>query len=507
MNGTNDAGEGRVLVVDDTESKRYVLATWLRRAGYDVVEAKSGKEALEVAASQPIAIVVLDVNLPDMSGYAVCERIKAEPRTASVPVLHVSAVAIGSTDRSQGLRRGADSYLAEPIEREELVATVEALLRGAAAQRTALRLARQLRALHDATLAVNQANGADDLLTTIVDEARGLFESRVTLAVVVEDRAILAVSAPGAGTAVRPSTVEDVDAMRRHAGAGAQTLVAELEDSGVRGMLVVEQTPVPAEEARLILTQFARASSTAIAKMRTYAVERRIALMLQRSLLPESVPRIRGLDVAVRYEASAVEAEVGGDFYELFSIGDDAFAFAVGDVAGHSLEAAAVMAQLRTGIRSYMLEGHGPAASLERLNRLLLRFHPGTTATVCCGIWELSSGRVELANAGHLPPLLVHGAGAEYLPLGGTLLGIEAPAAAAHVFTVAPGDVLLLFTDGLVERRYELIDDGLERLARVAQRGSGDVDALCDRVLREAGPKSIADDIALVAIRRNVQDR
>lgn len=510
----------RILVVDDTESNRYVLATWLRRAGYDVVEATTGEEALTVVATQPLDLIVLDVNLPDTTGYAVCERIKADPHTAAVPVLHVSASAVQSADRSYGLRRGADGYLVEPVEREELVATVQALLRGAAAHRTANRLAWRLRQLNDATLAVNEAVSIEQLVAVIAKEASSLFAAGALVALAVDERGISATASPDAPAAVMPCAPDAVDSVRR-SGAGvtriAGTAVRGLADVPAdasylfvafddprefRGMLLVEAQPAMADETEVVFTQYARAAATALKNMRTYNIERRIALTLQRSLLPDAVPRIPELDVAVRYEASADHTEVGGDFYEIFSLGDDKVALAIGDVVGHSLEAATVMAQLRTGIRSYLLEGHGPAATLERLNRLLCRFHPDATATACCAVYDRRTGRCEVANAGHPPPLVVNEHGVRFLPIGGPLLGVDAAGVPAHAFTLAAGDLLLLFTDGLVERRNETIDAGLERLARVAARMTSNLDELCDRLLREAGPASMDDDIALVAIRR-----
>ncbi len=513
------ASTGRVLVVDDTESNRYVLATWLRRAGHDVVEAATGTEGLRIAAAQPVDLVLLDVNLPDMTGYEVCERLKAAPRTAMVPVLHVSATAVQPADRSEGLRRGADGYLVEPVEREELVATVGALLRGAAAHRTAVRLAQRLRRLNDATLAVNEATAVEGLVVTIAREAALLYESAATVLLVTDGRAVRAHAVARGQPALEPCGAQAVDAVLAAVGEAAWVPAATLDGllpapgsgwylaaslgagSEQRGVLLVDQLRSEADENEVVLTQYARAARTALKNLRSYDIERRIAFALQRNLLPDAAPSISGIDVAVRYEASAAHAEVGGDFYEIFALGDGRVALAVGDVVGHSLEAAMVMAQLRTAIRSYLLDGHGPAAALERLNRLLRRFHPEATATACCAIYDQRSGRCELANAGHLPPLVANGAGVRFLPLGGPLLGIDAPMEAAHAFSLGASDVLLLFTDGLVERRGESLDVGLSRLAEAVRAGTGDLDELCDRVLRDVGPPSILDDIALVAIR------
>lgn len=126
--GPIDKGAMRILAVDDNDALRYSLVRSLRDAGYQVVEATTGEEALARAAELP-DLITLDVNLPDMHGFDVCKRIKSNPATAHIPVLHLSSTYIEPDARVQGLASGADAYLAEPIDRAELVATVGALLR------------------------------------------------------------------------------------------------------------------------------------------------------------------------------------------------------------------------------------------------------------------------------------------------------------------------------------------------------------------------------------------
>lgn len=112
-----------ILVVDDTAASRYISGSWLRRSGHRVIEAATGTEALAALAATEVDLVLLDVGLPDMSGFDVCERIKSDPALAR-PVIHLSATAIRGADRAQGLTRGADAYLTEPVEPDELLATV-----------------------------------------------------------------------------------------------------------------------------------------------------------------------------------------------------------------------------------------------------------------------------------------------------------------------------------------------------------------------------------------------
>jgi PAS domain S-box-containing protein len=118
----------RILNVDDEDAGRYVITKILTQAGYDVIEAATGRDAVRLAGERP-DLILLDVNLPDISGFEVCNRIKADPRTASIPVVHISATYVRSADRVVGLEGGADGYLVQPIDPQELVATVRAFLR------------------------------------------------------------------------------------------------------------------------------------------------------------------------------------------------------------------------------------------------------------------------------------------------------------------------------------------------------------------------------------------
>ena len=133
---------GNLLLVDDDEAKRYVLATWLRRAGHAVTEVGTGRK--RSAGSAAAELVLLDVNLPDMSGFEVCRLIKSDPQTAAIPVIQVSATAVAVADRAHGLTQGADAYLVEPTEPAELLATVTAALRYFRARQRAERTAAML---------------------------------------------------------------------------------------------------------------------------------------------------------------------------------------------------------------------------------------------------------------------------------------------------------------------------------------------------------------------------
>jgi serine phosphatase RsbU (regulator of sigma subunit) len=240
--------------------------------------------------------------------------------------------------------------------------------------------------------------------------------------------------------------------------------------------------------------------------MRAYEEEHHLALTLQRNLLPRRLPRIPGYDLAVRYVPASQEAEIGGDFYEL-SMLDGRLLVAVGDVAGHSLHAATVMAEIRHAARAFAVEGHSPAAILEQLNSLLLKLIPDEIATMCLLLIEPATGLVTMANAGHMPPILSHRGKATVLEHRSPLLGFRSPRGTDITFTLEFNATLLLYTDGLIEQRGKPLDDGLNRLTVSCGQIDDSLDQFCDRLLTEVGPAEPADDIAVVALRRRLVAR
>ena len=147
--------QAHILLVDDDEAKRYLMGTWLRRAGHTVIEVGTGREALDHVSS--VELILLDVNLPDMSGYEVCKLIKGDPATAATPVVQISSTAVQVSDRALGLTQGADAYLTDPNEPEELLAVVMAALRYSRARQRAERTALLLAALTGVALDIGGA--------------------------------------------------------------------------------------------------------------------------------------------------------------------------------------------------------------------------------------------------------------------------------------------------------------------------------------------------------------
>jgi CheY-like chemotaxis protein len=235
-------GLSRVLIVDDVEAHRYVMGTWLRRAGYDVLEATTGEEALR-KIDPGLDVIVLDVHLPDMSGFDVCAAVKADPATAGIPVMHVSATAIDAHSRAQGLDTGADAYLVEPLDPEELVATVRALARARVERRAGQRLTQQLSRLAAATVPVNAADSIGRLLEAVATGAAEVFGEPTLVAVELADgRAIRTLCpAPGAPALQEPPGAPLIVTW----GDGVTTLSAAQEPPSWRGLLDRAQVCVP----------------------------------------------------------------------------------------------------------------------------------------------------------------------------------------------------------------------------------------------------------------------
>ncbi len=253
-----------------------------------------------------------------------------------------------------------------------------------------------------------------------------------------------------------------------------------------------------------IALELAQQVALVAARAERYDVEYRASHALQAGLLPPPPPPVPGLLVGVKYVPGSRWADVGGDFYDVLPLPDGSVAFAVGDVVGHDLAAAATMGQLRSVYRALVAEGASPAAVVDRVQASWPVLGLERMATAVFGRLWPSTGEVRLASAGHPAPLLVRAGSAELLPVRPTsLLGASIGPAAEWSGTVPPGATILLYTDGLVEKRDESLSAGLERLrVTAAAVGSSDPGTLCDVLLRELAGGHRGDDVALLAIGR-----
>jgi anti-sigma regulatory factor (Ser/Thr protein kinase)/putative methionine-R-sulfoxide reductase with GAF domain len=233
--------------------------------------------------------------------------------------------------------------------------------------------------------------------------------------------------------------------------------------------------------------------------------ERSLADALQGSLLPR-LPQLPAVTLAGRY-LPAASAQLGGDWYDAFQLPDGRLGMAIGDVVGRGFHAAAVMGQLRSGLRAYALDGVAPSDVLERLSRLLRQLDPGVTATVLYLVLDPYSGSLVVSTAGHPPPLVMGDHGDPiFLELNGSapLGATRYPVYEESEHHVGPGSALVLYTDGLVERPGESLDAGLERLTALVRDGGEDVERLGDRLVGELLPEGRSEDDAALFIARSL---
>jgi len=512
-------GPARILVVDDLEASRYITASWLRRTGHDVTEAVTGREALVVLGEREFDLVMLDVHLPDMSGFEVCEIIKADPATAAIPVIHVSATYVEPEDKTVGLTRGADAYLTEPVDPGELLATVEAALRYYRARMLAEDLADRLTRLTRATLAINSAATFDALLSAAVLGAADVLDTSAAVALTTaQDHRIGATGATGdvelrterddvVAAVVSAALGQDegvavtrVDDPPWHPGVPASVVVARIKAGRPPVCVAVDADAVTTDEDRNLLVQLGQATAVAADGLRALTEEHLLALTLQRSLLPRDLPEQPGLPMVARYVPASANAEIGGDFYEVLAL-DGRVLIAIGDVCGHSIEAATVMGEVRHALRAYALDTDDLPTILTKLDLMLQRYHRrGGLTTLCLLLVDQAEGVVDVANAGHVPPLVADGDGTRFLPVAGPLLGLGLHHPAATRFPLPAGTLVVLTTDGLVERSDSDLDEGMEAL-RAAVSHTDEPAALSDRLLAEFGGAK-RDDIALLVFRR-----
>ncbi|MET9887320.1 SpoIIE family protein phosphatase [Streptomyces sp. NPDC006430] len=226
------------------------------------------------------------------------------------------------------------------------------------------------------------------------------------------------------------------------------------------------------------------------------AERNRLALQLQHAIMPPTPPAIEapGLRVAVRYRPAETESLVGGDWYDTVVLPSGLIMLSVGDVAGHGIEAATGMVVLRNALRGLAVTGAGPAQLLSWLNTVTHHLAKHVTATAVCGLFDPSTRVMRWARAGHLPPVLVRGGEAGAFPLiEGLLLGaLPDVTYVEREVQLEPDDTLLMFTDGLVERRDSSVQDSLGHLMNAAAAGAGDLDRQLDHLLSES--RSDTDD-------------
>ncbi|MGY1822508.1 SpoIIE family protein phosphatase [Geodermatophilus sp. SYSU D00079] len=309
---------------------------------------------------------------------------------------------------------------------------------------------------------------------------------------------------PAHGRALAPELAESLQAFGLAANVGIPLVVA----GRVVGVLAVAWPTVQRFSAvdRAMLLAVAEQCAQALDRARLFRAERGIAETLQLSLLPAELPRLDRLALAAHYLPGAEGAQAGGDWYDVVELPDGRVAIAVGDVVGQGPAAAAVMGQLRSALSTALLQGCGPAEALELLDRFAARLPGALASTAACLVVDPAAGTVRWARAGHLPPLLLVPGGGRFLDDAGSGAVLGAPGRPPYregTTEVPPGATLLLYTDGLVERRGEVLDEGLDRVrAAAARHAAADPVRLTTRLLADVlADTEQPDDVAVIAAR------
>ena len=282
-------------------------------------------------------------------------------------------------------------------------------------------------------------------------------------------------------------------------------LVAERGPVGVISLYRGAGRPQFTQTDVSVVEELGRRLAAGLANTDTFAREHAIAETLQRALLPDALPQIPGLDLAVRYLPATEGAAVGGDWYDAFPLADGRVGLVIGDAAGHNIASASTMGQVRNLLRAYAIDDPDPGSALQRTNAAVARLLPDALASVVYAVLDPATGDLNYANAGHPPPIISTSAGqAEYLDDAvGTMLG----ASASTDFTAGhrrlpSGARLLCYTDGLIEDRRRDIGEGLSTLAETLRRSlSGSAEQTCATVQAALVGTARQDDICLLTAR------
>ncbi|MBV9349933.1 MAG: SpoIIE family protein phosphatase, partial [Mycobacterium sp.] len=383
-------------------------------------------------------------------------------------------------------------------------------------------IAQRQTALAELNQQLAQADTVDEALQAAAEELRRLWQARRILAVTFPTDGVSPATTSGEPDLLcvgQPSQWADLPPRRRQMISSVRDgdlLTVDTKEpatAGIavqhpRGVLVIcvelaEQRPFTPED-QILLTMLAGRLGQGLQRVHQLDQQRETALALQHAILgPAELPS----GFAVRYQPATSPLQVGGDWYDVFALEDGRIGLIVGDCVGHGLAAATVMGQLRSGCRALLLENPSPGAALAGLDRFAARLPGAQCTTAFCAVLDPDSGELVYSRAGHPPPILVHAdRRTEMLDEGRALpLGVRPDWSRSEArVTMPPRATLLLYTDGLVERRREALDQGIACAADVVQDGrDAALDDLASQIMSRLAPSGgYQDDVAMLLYRQ-----
>ncbi|MEE1754506.1 SpoIIE family protein phosphatase [Streptomyces sp. SP18CS02] len=284
-------------------------------------------------------------------------------------------------------------------------------------------------------------------------------------------------------------------------------LIAQARPIGALGLLYSDKNGFSADD-RNVLVALGSSIGQSLQRAMLFEQEHDLAEGLQQAMLPRRIPEVPGAQIAVRYRSARLGRDIGGDWYDVIPLPGGRVGAVIGDVQGHDIHAAAVMGQLRIVLRAYAAEGHSPATVMARASVFLHELDTDRFATCTYLEADLATGVVQVVRAGHVDPLLQDTDGScRRLPVqGGMPLGLSAEFGRLDypvtLLELDPGQSLLLYTDGLVERPGSDLDEGMQWLTALVRNGPRDLQLLADHLCEVVDERGGDDDVAILLLRR-----
>jgi anti-sigma regulatory factor (Ser/Thr protein kinase)/putative methionine-R-sulfoxide reductase with GAF domain len=364
---------------------------------------------------------------------------------------------------------------------------------------------------------IRGALGVDTAAVLLLDEDRGVLLARAARGLEEEVRQGIQVPlahgfAGRVAAEARPIIIKDlahaevVNPILRQKGISSMLGVPlRVEDRVIGVMHIGTLAPRDFDDDDVTLLQLAADRAALAIDDASISEQRAVTAIMQRSLLPDALPQIPGMRFSAKYLPAGSGIKIGGDWYDVFSQAGGQLTFVIGDVVGRGVLAASVMAEIRTALRAYLMQGHRLTVVVSMLNDLLVSMGRNRGATLAILELDPASEELEAVTAGHLPPLLVEPNGQARLleQKHGLPVGIRSGHDyQASRYPFPTGSTLLLYTDGLIERRGESIDEGFDRLVAAADAAAQRTDAsFADRVYHSLLDETpLEDDVALLAI-------